>query len=368
MKSEVQVLPGPPTIPAGHSAVGNQPGTLAASLGRAGAAPHPWPAPRAGGHPDGPPPRPPPTVVAQPARGHQPRGRCGQLAPGPAPCPRRYRQPQAAPHAGLACLVAQRAGAAAAARLTPGRVRHRHPTDHRTTSAAPSVPRAPRLAAQPPEVRPPQGPRPVAVVRVARPPRPGSHASAGGWEETDATGQRGWTVGGWTPDGWTARAGRWTGGQQPAGSADPGRRTRVTGHRRGRTPDGWTAGSRTTNRLGGHRMPDTSDRRRGGVLAVSITATCRSAGGPLRLRWAGAGWAAYDQERSAARTTRAPRCPGRARAPPRRLAAGGTPPSSWRLGALLSSDDFGSRVGRRGGCHPVYGEDGEVPMVLTDTR
>jgi hypothetical protein len=30
-------------------------------------------------------------------------------------------------------------------------------------------------------------------------------------------------------------------------------------------------------------------------------------------------------------------------------------PSKPRLGALLSSDDFGSRVGRRGGCHPVYG-------------
>jgi hypothetical protein len=33
--------------------------------------------------------------------------------------------------------------------------------------------------------------------------------------------------------------------------------------------------------------------------------------------------------------------------PPRPSAAGGTPPSSWRLGALLSSDEF--RVERRAG-------------------
>jgi hypothetical protein len=28
-------------------------------------------------------------------------------------------------------------------------------------------------------------------------------------------------------------------------------------------------------------------------------------------------------------------------------------------GALLSSDDFGLRVGRRGGGHPVYGDEWE---------
>ena len=32
-----------------------------------------------------------------------------------------------------------------------------------------------------------------------------------------------------------------------------------------------------------------------------------------------------------------------------------------RLGALLSSDDFGSRVGWRGGCHPVYGDTWKGP-------
>jgi hypothetical protein len=68
MRSQVQVLAGPPPNPAGHSVAGNRPGMPAASLGRAGAAPRPRPAPRAGGHPDGPPPRSPLSVVA-----HQPR-------------------------------------------------------------------------------------------------------------------------------------------------------------------------------------------------------------------------------------------------------------------------------------------------------
>jgi hypothetical protein len=216
----------------------------------------------------------------------------------------------------------------------------RSATDTRLTTARPRQRRlSPGLLGwrpSRPRLRPPKGPRPVAVVRVARPPRPGSHASAGGWEETDATGQRGWTAEGWTPDGWTARAGRWTGGQQPAGSADPGRRTRVTGHRTAGQPDlgrrtGWVdTACRTPVTDAAAASWRCRSRRR-----------CRSAGGPLRLRWAGAGWAVYDQERSAARTTRAPRCSGRAWAPPRRLAAGGTPPSSWRLGALLSSEKVG---------------------------
>jgi hypothetical protein len=94
----------------------------------------------------------------------------------------------------------------------------------------------------------------------------------------------GWTPDGWTPDGWTTEG--WTLDGWTAAGVD--RRTRTTnpgdrtperldtgraGHRTGWTPDGWTAGSRTTNRMGGHRMPDTGDRRHGGVLAVSTTAT-----------------------------------------------------------------------------------------------
>jgi hypothetical protein len=39
--------------------------------------------------------------------------------------------------------------------------------------------------------------------------------------------------------------------------------------------------------------------------------------------------------------------------------------------ALLSSDDFGSSVGRRCGCHPVYGDawiDGGLAWVLGGAR
>jgi hypothetical protein len=181
--------------PAGHARC--QPGP------RWGRTPSP-PAPRAGGHPDGPPPRPPHTVVAHPARGHQSRGRCGQLAPGACSLPTALAPATGGSARRPACLVAQRAGAAAAARPTPDRVRHRHPTDHRTTSAAPSVPRAPRLATQPPEVAAATGTStgccgegcPAASTWFLRQRRR--------LEETDATGQR----------GGQQRAGHRTGGQQ----------------------------------------------------------------------------------------------------------------------------------------------------------
>jgi hypothetical protein len=71
MRSQVQVLAGPPHIPAGHSAVGSEPGAAAASLGRAGAA-HLSPSARPIGPFRPPPtgrqaPRRPRTVVAHPA-------------------------------------------------------------------------------------------------------------------------------------------------------------------------------------------------------------------------------------------------------------------------------------------------------------
>jgi hypothetical protein len=52
--------------------------------------PAPWPLRAL--HPGRQAPRPPRTVVAHPARGRQPRGRCGHLALQPAPCPQRSRQ------------------------------------------------------------------------------------------------------------------------------------------------------------------------------------------------------------------------------------------------------------------------------------
>src|SRR5829696_6768862 len=56
MRSQVQVLAGPPPIVAGHSGPSTEPGALAAGLGRAGAA-HPSPpapplAPSGTAHPD----------------------------------------------------------------------------------------------------------------------------------------------------------------------------------------------------------------------------------------------------------------------------------------------------------------------------
>ena len=141
---------------------------------------------------------------------------------------------------------------------------------------------------------------------------------------------------GWTLDGWTA-TGR-IGGPR---TTDAGDRpdTGGAGHRTAGQPD---LGRRTGWLDTACRTPGPTPRRRpGGVDHGDDAGALEAAAAPL----AGAGWAVYDQERSAARTTRAPRCSGRAWAPPRRLAAGGTPPSSWRLGALLSSDEF--RVERR---------------------
>jgi hypothetical protein len=90
MRSQVQVLAGPPTIVAGHSAAGSEPGRLAAGSGRAGAAPPSPPAPPLA--PRGPPARASGSATTThrgrpPARGRQPRGRWSHLARPPAPAP-----------------------------------------------------------------------------------------------------------------------------------------------------------------------------------------------------------------------------------------------------------------------------------------
>ena len=83
------------------------------------------------------------------------------------------------------------------------------------------------------------------------------------------------------------------------------------------------------------------------LLAVSTTATTPDRSIPAgRSSGQTPSGRAPTQDRSAARTPGAPRRHGRVSPPPRPLAAGGTPPSSWRLGAPLSSDDFGSSVER----------------------
>jgi hypothetical protein len=140
---------------------------------------------------------------------------------------------------------------------------------------------------------------------------------------------------GWTPDGWTLDG--WTGGQQPAG---PRTRTTTPGDR---TPDGWTPD-------GHRRIPDdepgwvdaacwapTGDRRHGWRAGrVDHGDDAR----PLHAAGGSAGQTPVG--RATTRTARQhglrghARCYGRAWPPPRQSVAGGTPPSSWRLGALLS--------------------------------
>jgi hypothetical protein len=90
MRSQVQVLAGPPLIPAGHSAAGSEPRTPAAGLGRAGAAPHPRP----GGHPDRPAPRPPLTVVATQPEDDSHAAAAASSRRGLLLRPRRSRQPR----------------------------------------------------------------------------------------------------------------------------------------------------------------------------------------------------------------------------------------------------------------------------------
>jgi hypothetical protein len=252
MKSEVQLLPGPPPVPAGQSAAG---------LGRAGAA---RPAPPA--HPVAP-PGPPTrasgsTTTTHRGRAPSPRtaatrhaatSRCSLL-----PCPQRSRPRRALrTPAWPAWSLSGQARPPRPAPNPAARVRHRPPSDQRDVGSVARVPpRGPSI--EPSTARQPPGPPPVPVVTVARPPRPWSPAPPPEWEETDASGPTGQTPDGWTPHGMDSGQrtdGRWTGGQQPAD-----RRTLWTTIPGDRTPDGWTAGSRTPKPggwtpPGGHRRP-----------------------------------------------------------------------------------------------------------------
>jgi hypothetical protein len=232
MRSQVQVLAGPPPIPAGHSAAVSEPGTPAASLGRAGAA-HPFPSARPSTLP-GPSTRSSGATTTThrgrpPSPGQQPRSRCGQLALQPAPVP--TAQPPATGvlrHPGLpgrsAVTRGRRrpdttpAGSATTPRLTDARARQ--PTATSTRSRGDGCPLH----------------------------RPGPQRHRLRWDETDASGRTGadsrwldagrvdarwvdalWTLDGWTPDGWTPDG--WT----PDGWTSDGRRWIQT-----TTLDGWT--------------------------------------------------------------------------------------------------------------------------------
>jgi hypothetical protein len=132
MRSQVQVLAGPPPIVAGQSAAAPRPVAPTGCLGRAGAA---RPSPPASSSAL----RCPSTQASTstttthrgraPSPGRQPRGRDGNLALRLAPVPTAQPPATGAQHAGRACLVSQRASAAA--RTQPSQVAADTPTDRR---------------------------------------------------------------------------------------------------------------------------------------------------------------------------------------------------------------------------------------------
>src|SRR5512132_63661 len=335
MRSQVQVLAGPPPIVAAHSAAGTELGALAAGLGRAGAARHPrrhvqWPLQVR--PPGRQPRRRPPTVVAHPTRGRQPGGGAAtsRYSPHPRPprsCPRRAHRTPAWPAWSLS-------GQARPPRPAPnpaaGSATDLPPTN--PSSAASPASRPPGPSIEPSTARQPPGPPPVPVVTVARPPRPGPQRHRlSGRRRTRPDGRgRHQTAGHRT--GGQQTAGRWMGGQQTAE-----RRTLWTTTPGDRTPDGWTAGSRTPKPDGwtphaGHRRP---------------TPWLACWQGRPRRRRPTSRYRADAVRRATTRTAQqqeTPRAPTLLRTdwpPPRPSAAGGTPPSSWRLGALLSCVGFG---------------------------
>jgi hypothetical protein len=242
MRSQVQVLAGPPPSPQVRALwAASREGSLPAwaALG-----PHVHPRRQAHrpcrARPPGPQaPRQPRTVVAH-SPGRQPRHRCGNLALQPAPCPQRSRQPRALrTPAWPTWWAAGKCGRHRPHLTRPGPP----PTPHRPTcdlgrSTASSRPR--------PLTEPLDGAAATGTSTrsrgagcLAAPSGPQRHLR---WEETGASGRTG---------GGHQRAGRRTGDttRPDAGWVTPHGRTLV-----GWTPDGRTAGPRTTNP--GDRTPD----------------------------------------------------------------------------------------------------------------
>jgi hypothetical protein len=332
MRSQVQVLAGPPPIVAAHSAAGTEPGAPAAGLGRAGAAPPSPPAPPVA--PPGPPTRPSGSATTtHRGRAPSPRTPATRRMPPPraAACSRAHspaaREGRSAHRPG--CLIAQWSSAAAAARTQPGgpgppptshwptRLRQRRPRpgllDRRSSRRRPGQPRA--------STRTCGHGRPATATWSPTPPPEG--------EETDASGRTGADTG-------RLDTGRVDSRRPTAGPC--GRRPQVTGHRTagqpdpGRQyPDGWTP----------HGWTPATDAV-ASLLAGSTTATTPDLSLP-----AGRSSGPTSSGRAPTRTAQRqglrghPRCYGWVWPPPRPSAAGGTPPSSWRLGALLSCVGFG---------------------------
>jgi hypothetical protein len=137
------------------------------------------------------------------------------------------------------------------------RVRHRPPTDQRDFGSVARVP-ASATVVEPSTARQPQGPPPVPMVRVARPPRPGPHrhrlSERRRTRPTDGADTRRLD----TARGDTGQldTGQLDSSRPTAGPS--GRRPQVTGHRTAGQPD-----PGRQDRMGGHRLLDTGDRRRG---------------------------------------------------------------------------------------------------------
>jgi hypothetical protein len=344
MRSQVQVLGGPPPIVAAHSAAGSGPGGLAVGLGRAGAARPSPPAPPVA--PPGPPTRALGSATAT-QRGQGPQTRTAATRPVPPPgataCSRAHR-------------AAARDGPSPRRPGLPGRSagkrgrRGPHPT---------GGPGPPATSHRPPRRRQRRR-RPGLLDRRSSRRRPGSHRGRQRFRWSRSPGQldlgprrHRLSMGG---DGRVRTDGADTARLDTARvdsrrlSAGPcGRRPQVTGHRTAGQPD-----PGRQDRMGGHRRLNRATDAVACLLAGSTTATT-----PDRSISAGRSSGQMSSGRATTRTAQRqgrrghPRCFGRAWPPPRQSAADGTPPSSWRLGALLSSDDYGSSVERTATLHPL---------------
>jgi hypothetical protein len=299
----------------------------------------PWPH---RGRPPGRQARPrPPTVVAPPsprtaATRHAATSRCRLL-----PCPPRRRPRRRGPP--------QLGG--------PGR--HRPPSDQRDCGSV--APRPGLLDRR----RAVDGPAATGASTRSggqgpRPPRPGPQRHRLRWKKTDASGMVGADsrrldtarVDSRQLDSRRLDAGRVDSRRPTAGLS--GRRPQVTGHRTAGQPD---PGRR--NRMGGHRM---GGQRRPTPWLVCWQGRPRRRRPTPRYRLeappADAVRASNNQDRAAARTPRAPTLLRTGLASAATVSCRWSAPSSWRLGALLSSDEF--RIERRA--------NGDASSVMTSAE
>jgi hypothetical protein len=244
MRSQVQVLAGPPPIPAGHSAAGSEPGAPAVSLGRVGAARPPPPA-RPSALPG------PPTRAA---------GSTTTTHRGRPPSPRTAATRQARPPCAASLLPCPRAASHRRSARWPGLPGRSAGTRGRPHPTRPGRRRPPLTNARPRHRRP----RPGLLGR--RPSRSTAQQPTG--TSTRSCGDGCPAAPAWSPTpppgvGGDGRVRTDGGGHQPAGH-------RTAGHRMGWTPESWTldgwtpavrtAEPRTTNP--GDRTPDGLDTGR----------------------------------------------------------------------------------------------------------